>query len=155
MISVYDMVYNTLKIYPDKSSGTARTLSRIALKNKDLAKLVAEEIAVGLDDFVIGANRKYATNFIVDSAVVDSAALEYDSDTRDTLTLHAFVHIAIRDIVLNPAAVAIAVTSGLMPILPKPNAFSFVRMFTFKVQVDREHGTIYGISAAEQEEHGI
>lgn len=148
MISVYDMVYNTLKIYPDKSSGVARDLSRIALKNKDLAKLAAEEIAVGLDSFVIGANRKYATAFVVDSAVVDSAALDYDLKT-DTLTFHAFVHVAIRDIVLNPATETVAITSTLPNTLPKPNAFSFVRLFTFKVQVDREHGTIYGISAAE------
>ena len=77
MISVYDMVYDTLKICPDKSSGIARDLSRIALKNKDLAKLAADEIAVELNDFVLGANRKYATNFVVDSAVVDSAALDH------------------------------------------------------------------------------
>ena len=151
MKNVYDMIYNTLKIYPDKSSGTARALSRIALKNKDLAKLVAEEIAVGLDSFVIGANRKYGTAFVVDSAVVDSAALDYDTAAAldDTLTLHAFVHVAIRDIVLNPATETVTITSALPNTLPKPNAFSFVRMFTFKVQVDREHGTIYGISAVE------
>lgn len=144
MISVYDMVYNTLKIYPDKSSGTARTLSRIALKNKDLAKLAAEEIAVGLDSFVIGVNRKYTTAFVVDSAVVDSAALDYNSDT-DALTLHAFVHISIRDILLNPATETVATTSALPNVLPKPNAFSFVRLFTFKVIIDREHGSTCGI----------
>lgn len=143
------MVYNTLKIYPDKSSGTARALSRIALKNKDLAKLAAEEIAVGLDDFVIGANRNHKACFVVDSAVVDSAALDYNSDTDDTLTLHAFVHVSIRDIALNPATETVAVTNALPPTLPKPNAFSFVRMFTFKVLVDNEHGTICSISAAE------
>lgn len=144
MISVYDMVYDTLKICPDKSSGIARDLSRIALKNKDLAKLAAEEIAVGLDDFVIGANRKYATAFVVDSAVVDSAALDYSS-TADALTLHAFVHVSIRDVLLNPAAETVATTNALPNELPKPNAFSFVRLFTFKVILDREHGCTYGI----------
>ena len=144
MISVYDMVYDTLKICPDKSSGIARDLSRIALKNKDLAKLAAEEIAVGLDSFVIGANRKYATAFVVDSAVVDSAALDYSSNT-DTLTLHVFVHISIRDVLLNPATETVATTNALPNELPKPNAFSFVRLFTFKVVLDREHGSTLGI----------
>lgn len=144
MISVYDMVYDTLKICPDKSSGIARDLSRIALKNKDLAKLVAEEIAVGLDDFVLGANRKYATAFVVDSAVVDSAALDYSSKT-DALTLHVFVHVSIRDVLLNPATETVATTNALPNELPKPNAFSFVRLFTFKVILDREHGCTYGI----------
>lgn len=144
MISVYDMVYDTLKIYPDKSSGIARDLSRIALKNKDLAKLAAEEIAVALDDFVIGANRKYATAFVVDSAVVDSAALDYSSKT-DALTLHAVVHVSIRDVLLNPATETVATTNALPNELPKPNAFSFVRLFTFKVIIDREHGCTCGI----------
>lgn len=144
MISVYDMVYDTLKICPDKSSGIARDLSRIALKNKDLAKLAAEEIAVGLDDFVIGANRKYATCFVVDSAVVDSAALDYSSKT-DALILHAFVHVSIRDIVLNPATETVATTNALPNAPLKPNAFSFVRLFTFKVILDREHGCTCGI----------
>ena len=144
MISVYDMVYDTLKICPDKSSGTARDLSRIALKNKDLAKLAADEIAVELNDFVLGANRKYATNFVVDSAVVDSAALDYSSKT-DALTLHVFVHISIRDVLLNPATETVAITHALPNTLPKPNAFSFVRLFTFKVITDREHGCTCGI----------
>lgn len=144
MISVYDMVYDTLKICPDKSSGIARDLSRIALKNKDLAKLAAEEIAVALDDFVIGANRKYATAFVVDSAVVDSAALDYSSKT-DALTLHAVVHVSIRDVLLNPATETVATTNALPNELPKPNAFSFVRLFTFKVIIDREHGCTCGI----------
>lgn len=144
MISIYDMVYNTLKICPDKSSGIARDLSRIALKNKDLAKLAAEEIAVALDDFVIGVNRKYATSFVVDSAVVDSAALDYNPNT-DAVTLHAFVHVSIRDILLNPATETVATTSALPNVLPKPNAFSFVRLFTFKVIIDREHGSTCGI----------
>lgn len=147
MISVYEMVYNTLKIYPDKSSGNARDLSRIALKNKDLAKSVADEIASRLDAFVVNVNRKYATCFVVDSAVVDSAALDYFSE--DTLTLHAFVHVTIRDIALNPATETVAVTNALPPTLPKPNAFSFVRLFTFKVLLDNEHGTLCNISAAE------
>ena len=144
MISVYDMVYDTLKICPDKSSGIARDLSRIALKNKDLAKLAADESAVGLNDFVLGANRKYATNFVVDSAVVDSAALDYSSNT-DALTLHAFVHVSIRDVLLNPAPETGATTNALPNELPKPNAFSFVRLFTFKVIIDREHGCTCGI----------
>ena len=144
MISVYDMVYDTLKICPDKSSGIARDLSRIALKNKDLTKLAAEEIAVGLDDFVISVNRKYATCFVVDSAVVDSAALDYSSKT-DALTLHAFVHVSIRDVLLNPATETVATTNALPNELPKPNAFSFVRLFTFKVIIDREHGCTCGI----------
>lgn len=144
MISVYDMVYDTLKICPDKSSGIARDLSRIALKNKDLAKLAADEIAVGLNDFVLGANRKYATNFVVDSAVVDSAALDYSSKT-DALTFHAFVHVSIRDVLLHPATETVATTNALPNDLPKPNAFSFVRLFTFKVILDREHGCTCGI----------
>ena len=132
MISVYDMVYDTLKICPDKSSGIARDLSRIALKNKDLAKFAADEIASELNAFVI------------DSAVVDSAALDYSSKT-DTLTLHAFVHVSIRDVVLNPATETVATTNALPNTPPKPNAFSFVRLFTFKVILDREHGCTYGI----------
>ena len=144
MISVYDMVYDTLKICPDKSSGIARDLSRIALKNKDIAKLAADEIASELNDFVLGANRKYATNFVVDSAVVDSAALDYSSKT-DALTLHAFVHVSIRDVLLNPATETVATTNVLPNEPPKPNAFSFVRLFTFKVILDREHGCTCGI----------
>lgn len=144
MISVYDMVYDTLKICPDKSSGIARDLSRIALKNKDIAKLATDEIAAELNDFVLEANRKYATNFVVDSAVVDSAALDYSSKT-DALTLHAVVHVSIRDVLLNPATETVSTTNALPNELPKPNAFSFVRLFTFKVIMDREHGCTCGI----------
>ena len=144
MTSGHDMNYTTLKICHDTWSGLVRDLSSSALKNKDLAKLAADEIASELNDFILGANRKYATAFVVASAVVDSAALDYSSNT-ETLTLHAFVHVSSREAVINPATETVATTNGLPNTPPKPNAFAFVRLFRFKVILDREHGCTYGI----------